>query len=268
MSWRPGIAVLSAALACTGLVACADDEPEQATVQIGVATAPSLESAFDDMIAAFEADHPDVRVSLETGRSDSIADGLGGRSDINVFASASEPAMEQVVQEGVAVDPQLFARNHVVLAVPTGNPSGIASLEDLAQPALRVGLCAVDVPCGKAADTLLAAAGVFPADPERNDGSRALAARLAGNELDVGIVYRTDVASSHGWVSRAVVDPRDQELEQAAGTTRYVVARVPGGEGGPDAEAERAATEDFLELVLSDQGRRALEAAGLGTLPG
>lgn len=266
MSWRPGFAVLSAALACTGMAACTDEEPEEATVKIGVAAAPSLEGAFDDMIAEFEADHPDVRVTLELGRSDDIGESLAGRTDINVFASASEPVMEEVVQQGVAVDPRLFARNHVVLAVPSGNPHGISALADLAEPELRVGLCAVDTPCGGAADTLLTAAGVAPVDPVRNDGSRALTARLAGNELDVGIVYRTDVAASHGWVSRAVIDPEDRELEQAAGTTRYVVARIPGGEDGPDAEAERRAAEDFLELVLSDRGRSALEAAGLGTL--
>ena len=263
---RPGLAVLAAALACTGLVACAEPEPEP--IRIGVATAPSLAEAFTDMIGTFEEEHPDVTVDLETGRSDTLAGGLPGRTDINVFASASEEAMDELVRAGVAVDPRLFARNHVVLAVPTGNPGGVESLQDLDQPDLRVGLCAVDVPCGRAADTLLDAAGVEPAEPQRNDGSRALAARLAGNELDAGIIYRTDVASSHGWVTQAVVDPADRELEQAAGTTRYVVARIPAGETGPDGEAVREATEEFLELVFSDRGRRALQSAGLGTPPG
>ena len=107
------------------------------------------------------------------------------------------------------------------------------------------------------------AAGVLPVDVERDPGSRALTARLADNELDVGIVYRTDVASSHGWVSQAEVNRHDRELAAAAGTTRYTLARVPGGEDGPDAEAERAAAEKFMELVTSDRGRRAFENAGL-----
>ncbi len=36
---------------------------------------------------------------------------------------------------------------------------------------------------------------------------------------------------------------------------------------GPDAGAERAAASEFLDLVTSDRGRRALEIAGLAPLP-
>lgn len=255
--------MLSAALACAGLVACVKEEPAAGAVTIGLAAAPSLSDAFTELIGVFEKQNPDVRVSMELGRSDAIAAGLESRADINVFASASEEAMELVVDSGVAAGPRVFARNHVVVAVPSGNPRQVSGLRDLERADLRVGLCALEVPCGKAADTLLAAAGVQPGEVERDAGSRALAARLADNELDVGIVYRTDVASSHGWVSQAEVNPRDRELAAAAGTTRYVLARIPAGAEGPDADAERMATTEFMELVASDRGRRAFENAGL-----
>ena len=265
MNRSRGVSVLTIALACTVVGACATQEPEDETTTIGVAAAPSLTAAFTEMIDIFEDEHPGVTVSLELGRSDTIAAGLPGRDDINIFASASEEAMQQVVDAGVAVDPRVFARNHVVVAVPSGNPRRITGLRDLERPDLRVGLCAMDVPCGKAAETLLSAAGVEPPGVERDSGSRALAARLADN--DVGIVYRTDVAASHGWVAQVEVDQRDRELAQAAGTTRYSVARVVRGEEGADSEGERAATDDFLELVVSDRGRRALENTGLAPLP-
>ena len=265
MNRSRGVSVLTIALACTVVGACATEEPEDETTTIGVAAAPSLSAAFTEMIDIFEDEHPGVTVSLELGRSDTIAAGLPGRDDINVFASASEDAMQQVVDAGVAVDPRVFARNHVVVAVPSGNPRRITGLRDLERPDLRVGLCAMDVPCGKAAETLLSAAGVEPPGVERDSGSRALAARLADN--DVGIVYRTDVAASHGWVAQVEVDQRDRELAQTAGTTRYSVARVVRGEEGADSEGERAATDDFLELVVSDRGRRALENTGLAPLP-
>ncbi|AWH91050.1 molybdenum ABC transporter substrate-binding protein [Dietzia lutea] len=267
MNRSRGGSVLTIALACTVVGACAAEEPEGATMTIGIAAAPSLSAAFTEMIDLFEEEHPGVTVSLELGRSDVLAAGLPGRDDINIFASASENAMQEVVNAGVAVDPRVFARNHVVVAVPSGNPRRITGLRDLERPDLRVGLCAMDVPCGEAAETLLSAAGVEPPGVERDSGSRALAARLADNDIDVGIVYRTDVAASHGWVAQAEVDQRDRELAQAAGTTRYSVARVVRGEEGSDAERERAATDDFLELVISDRGRRALEDSGLAPLP-
>ncbi|MDV8003119.1 molybdate ABC transporter substrate-binding protein [Rhodococcus sp. IEGM 1408] len=182
-------------------------------------------------------------------------------------SSASEEVMALAVEQGTATDPQVFARNHVVVAVQSGNPREVRGLADLARPELRVGLCDLEDPCGRAADVLLAAAGVVPPEVNRDEGSRALAARLAGNELDVGIVYRTDVAFSHGWVTQADVDERDRELVQATGMTRYVLARVPGGEDGQDAGAERTAAGEFRRLVTSDRGRLALENAGLDALP-
>ncbi len=264
MPRRPGLTVLSLALACTGIASCAAAQPEDEILTIGVAAAPSLSTAFTEIISDFEADNPGVRVSLELGRSGEIAKSLPGRTDINVFASAGAEAMDLAVAEGTAVDPQIFAHNHVVLAVPSGNPRQVTGLDDLERDDLRVGLCSIDVPCGRAADALLAAAEVTPPEVvDRAAGSRALTARLADNEVDVGIVYRTDVASSHGWVSEADVDARDRELEQAAGTTRYLLARVPGGDNGPDARAEAAAADEFTELVLSDRGRRALQNSGL-----
>lgn len=268
MPRAPGLAALSLALVCAGVAACTEAESEQRAFTLGVAAAPSLSGAFTEIISIFEADNPGVRVSLELGRSNEIADSLASRTDINVFASASEETMSTVVASGVAVDPRVFARNHVVLAVPTGNPGRVVGLADLERDDLRVGLCDVTVPCGRAGDSLLAAARVAPRDVERTAGSRALTARLAGNELDAGVVYRTDVASSRGWVVEVEVDPRERELEQAAGETRYVLARVPAGDEGPDRDAEAAAADSFAELVLSDRGRQALRNSGLGALPG
>lgn len=267
MGRHPGVAVMGLALACSGLAACSEAEPEESVITIGVASAPSLSEAFTEIIGIFEREHPGVRVHLELGRSDDVSRGLAGRTDINVFASASEEAMAYAVERGSATEPQVFARNHVVMAVPSGNPRQVRGLDDLARPGVRVGLCEVTAPCGKAAETLLAAAGVTPATVTREVGSRALSSRLADNELDVGIIYRTDVAGSHGWVARAESDPAERTLMQEAGTTRYTLARVPGGEDGPDAEAERSASAEFRELVTSDRGRTALENAGLEVLP-
>ncbi|MDV8002011.1 molybdate ABC transporter substrate-binding protein [Rhodococcus sp. IEGM 1408] len=267
MIGRRVTAVLVVALACGGVSACTAEESEPTVISIGVAAAPSLSGAFTELIGIFEQENPDVRVHLELGRSHTIAEGLADRTDINVFASASEQAMTLALEQGTVTDTQVFARNHVVVAVPSGNPREVTGLADLSRPDLRVGLCELEAPCGQAADLLLGAAGVVTPDVDRDEGSRGLAARLADNELDVGLVYRTDVASSNGWVTLADVDERDRALIQATGMTRYVLARVPGGEDGPDAGAERAAAGAFRELVTSDRGRRALENAGLDALP-
>lgn len=267
MGRGPGVALMGLALACSGLAACAAEEAEGTVVTIGVASAPSLSDAFTEIIEIFERENPGVRVHLELGRSVELSEGLANRTDINVFASASEEAMAYVVEQGVATETQVFARNHVVMAVPSGNPRQVRGLEDLERPGVRVGICDESLPCGKAAKTLLTAAGVTPPAVTLEVGSRALSSRLADNELDVGIVYRTDVAGSHGWVTQTDVDPREQEMMREAGTTRYILSRVPRGEDGPEAEDERVASAEFRALVTSDRGRRVLENAGLEALP-
>lgn len=268
MALRPRLAVLSLALACTAVVGCAGSEAELLVIDIGVAAAPSLAAAFTELIEVFENEHPGVRVSLAVGRSDDLADSLRGRTEINVFASASEEAMGPLVAEGVAVDPRIFARNHVVLAVPSGNPRGVAGLKDLERGDLRVGLCDAAIPCGEAADALLAQALVVPGRVERLASSRALTSQLAESQVDAGIVYRTDVAGAHGWVTEVEVDEREAALEESAGTTRYVLARVPGGDTGSDADSKAAAADEFTKLVLSDLGRHALQSSGLEPLTG
>lgn len=258
------IAVLTAAAAGLALVACTPDESEEATVTLGVAIAPSLAGAFNELIGVFEAENPGTRVHLELGRSAEIAEKLGDRTDLNVFASANEAAMDLAGGQGTVTEVEVFARNHVVLAVPSGNPAGVTGLADLARPELRVALCDQVVPCGSAAELLLGEAGVDPAVDSRGDGSRALAARLADNEFDAGIIYRTDVAASVGWVAQVAVTERERELTQAAGAIRYHLARVPGGERDGEArEAAKEAGDAFRALVTSERGRRALENAGL-----
>lgn len=264
---RRSLVAAAAVLALT--TACATDDAESIDVTLGVAAAPSLAGAFTELIDVFESEHEYVKVHLELGRSGQIAENLGERTDLHVFSSASDEAMDAAVDDGTAVEPRVFARNHVVLAVPSGNPGGVSTLADLSRDELRVGLCAPDVPCGRAADSLLGAAGVAPVVDDRDSGSRSLASSLGGNEFDVGIIYRTDVAASHGWVSQVGVDAAERNLTQEAGAVTYSIARVPSGEDdGPVGEAERTAGDEFRELVLSDRGRRALESAGLQPFTG
>lgn len=267
MPRRPIIAALTAAAAGFALVACAPAESETDTVTIGVAVAPSLAGAFSELISVFETEHPGTRVNLELGRSGELAESLGDRTDVNVFASASETAMDLAVAAGTVTNVQVFARNHVVLAVPSGNPADVTGLADLSRPELKVGLCDEVLPCGIAADLLLGEAGMDPGVEARNGGSRALSARLADNEVDAGIIYRTDVAASVGWVSQVAVDEHERKLTQEAGAIWYSLARVPGGErDGEDGESAREIGGAFRDLVTSERGRVALENAGLQPL--
>src|SRR5690606_30018698 len=88
----------------------------------------------------------------------------------------------------------VFATNTLVVVVPRGNPAGVESIADLADPAVRVVTCDAAVPCGRAASELLELnrIEVVPVSLEQNVS--AVLAKVAAGEADAGLVYATDAA--------------------------------------------------------------------------
>lgn len=255
-----GVAAVLALSACSGDAGGAQEQT------LTVLAAASLTDVLTLVAEDLEADHPGATVDLSFASSSTIVQQVSEGAPADVIALAGPGPLEQLPAELRLGDPVTFTTNSLELAVPPDNPAGITGVEGLTDEGIRLVLCQPQVPCGEATTALLGRLGIEPTVASEERDARATLTKVELGEADVGIVYRTDVAASHGWVSVAEVDPRDRELAQAAGTTRYTVARIPGGEIGPDAEAERAATDDFLELVTSDRGRRALENAGLAPL--
>ena len=131
-----------------------------------------------------------------------------------------------------------------------GSAERISGPQSLADPDLLVGLCAVQVPCGRYASDAMVRAGVEPEVDTFESDVRALTTKLAIGELDVGVVYATDVAS------------RPDEIEVVAtldgAEARYPIAAIMDAPHPDHAAA-------FVEFVLSGEGRAVLEAAGFGT---
>ncbi|MDF2990179.1 MAG: ABC-type molybdate transport system, periplasmic component [Microbacterium sp.] len=232
------------------LAACASPAPEPAASgdQLGgtleVYAAASLQRSFDEISAAFEAAHPGVTVSAVYDGSSTLATQIGEGAPADVFASADEKNMAKVVAQ--APDPQIFAANTLVIAVPTGNPGMVRSLADLAR--VTTVLCAPEVPCGAASQTLLSNAGVAvsPASAEQN--VTAVLTKIAAGEADAGLVYATDV------VGRDDVEAIVPDGAEAV-VNRYPIAALA------DAPNPDAATA-FVSFVESDEGQRILADAG------
>ena len=64
--------------------------------------------------------------------------------------------MDKLTDEELnGTDPVVFATNLLTIIVPAGNPAGVTGVEDLANPDLKVVLCAEEVPCGNYANQIL-----------------------------------------------------------------------------------------------------------------
>lgn len=249
---------VTAATFCTAVLAaagCAAGDAGMTTVS--VAAAASLTDVYTALGARYEAENPGTTVSFDFGSSGTLAAQLPERRDIDLFASAGPAAMDTAVRAGAAHDPVTFASNHVVLAVPVGNPAGITGLADLADPRRRVALCDPNAPCGAASESLLSAAGVKPSVDTREPSVRAVLTKISVGEVDAGLVYGTDVAASNGRTERVAVDVREAGLERAAGATDYEIA-LTGEEDSPRAHAAHA----FRNFLLSEVSAAALHERG------
>ncbi|WP_273654093.1 molybdate ABC transporter substrate-binding protein [Cellulomonas fimi] len=244
----------AAPTAATGASGSAD----ALTGTLTVFAAASLKPAFDELTSAFADAHPavDVRPATYDGSS-TLATQLVAGARADVLASADESTMATVVDAGLVEGaPTVFTTNTLQVVVPAGNPRGVASLADLAALASsggRVVLCAVQVPCGAASQRVLAAAGVTLAPASEEQSVTAVLTKVAAGEADAGLVYRTDVLAAGDDVEGVDVD------EAADAVNRYPIAVLGTGvRSAPDAAVAQA----FVDLVLSDAGRRVLAAHG------
>ncbi|MCW3492150.1 molybdate ABC transporter substrate-binding protein [Microbacterium sp. SSM24] len=257
-------ALIAGALAVAGCAAEGDEpagpvspgpsEPavtEELTGELTIYAAASLGTAFDELATQFEARHPQLEVlPISYDGSSTLATQLIEGAPADVFASADEKNMQKVVDAGLATAPELFASNTLVIAVPAGNPGGVESVEDLGDDGLTVVLCAPEVPCGAASQTLLDDDGVTvtPASLEQN--VTAVLTKVAAGEADAGLVYVTDVQGRD-----------DVESIDAAGAddvvNHYPIAALSDS-GNP------AAAAAFVEFVLSEKGRTLLDGFGFG----
>src|SRR5215472_6748984 len=126
-----------------------------------VFAATSLTAAFDKIGAQFEKANPGVTAKFNYNGSSSLATQITQGAPADVFASAAPSNMKTVTDAGLASGtPKIFAANSGEIMVETGNPMKITSVKDLANPAVKVVVCAPEVPCGKVATAVFKNAGV------------------------------------------------------------------------------------------------------------
>lgn len=220
--------------------------------ELTIFAAASLSGAFDELSSQFEEQHPDVDVlPISYDGSSVLATQLIEGASADVFASADENNMTKVVDAGLTDDPQDFATNIMQIAVAPDNPKSVDGLPALADDDLIVVLCALEVPCGNAAHTLLDAAGVAltPASEEQN--VTAVLAKVKSGEADAGLVYRTDVAAAEGAVTGIDIGGAEQA------TNIYPLSALADA-------ANPEAAQAFIDFVLSDAGQAVLNDFGFG----
>ncbi|MGB7980481.1 MAG: molybdate ABC transporter substrate-binding protein [Candidatus Nanopelagicales bacterium] len=219
------------------------------TGEILVFAAASLTEPFTTIGAQLESDHPGTTVTFSFAGSSALATQITTGAPADVFAPASASAMDQVIEAGTAATAVTFATNTLAIAVPPSNPGGVASLADLADPAVKVALCQEQVPCGTVAQKVLANADVAIAPVTLEPDVKAVLTKVRIGEVDAGLVYVSDVVAAGDDVARISI-PADVNA-----STSYPIAVLTEG-------PTRAAAQAFVDEVRSERGQAVLQSAG------
>ena len=234
------------------VVGCGDsDEPASGPAKrevVTVFTPPPLQPVLGEVAKAFERAHPDTTMRFNSAHMPSLVSQLEQGLRTDLFATPDIESMKQVESAGQVVERKPFARNQLVIVVPSGNPDGIKGVADLADPRPVIALCARELPCGRLTEQLLRRTGTrASADSSEAGGSPAVVSKVATGDVDAGLAFSTDVSAAAGKVE-AVTLPVDQRV-----SVEIPLATLSGA-------SQRA--KDFVAFLGSEEGLRIIERFG------
>ena len=221
-----------------------------------VYAASSLTDAFNDLERSFEARNADVDVALSYGGSQLLKLQISEGAPSDVFASADEAIMRELVAGGHAEPSQTFASNELVVVVPEDNPANIRALAELTR-AERLVIGARNVPVGAYTRALLSRASeqygaafeasVLACVVSEESNVRLVRAKVELGEADAAIVYRTDAAGAR---LKQLTIPADLNVRAS-----YPIAVLTRA-------LEPVLARRWVAYVLSPEGQAALGARG------
>lgn len=191
------------------------------------------------------------------GASSTLATQITQGAPADVFASANTTIPDQLFAKKLVLEPVVFTRNRLVLAVPSSNPAGIRSVYDLKKQGVKLVIAAATVPVGSYTLQVLRQMGltsVLSNVVSRESDVRSVLAKVALGEADAGFVYSTDAKTVLGKVNVIKIPAWAQPK------VTYAMAVV-------SSSTHKTAAKKFIREVLSRAGQRKLLAAGFLPVP-
>lgn len=233
-------------------------EPRKPETELVVFAAASLREVFTALGETFKASHPAVNITFNFAGTQELRTQLEQGAAADVFASADQKHMGELVTAKRVTGPQTFARNEPVVAVAKEQEKKLKAFSDLPK-AKRIVIGTPEVPIGRYTLQIFDNAtqklgGDFRKKVEAKVVSRELnvkqvLAKVALGEADAGIVYRTDALASKDPVAVVAIPA---ELNVIAEYPIAVVSDAP----------HPTLAADWLKLVSSAEGSEALKKSG------
>lgn len=254
-AWLTAIVVFS----LSGWIVCAQDRPH---LRLTIYAATSLTDVFEEIRDAYVKVNPDVEVLLNFASSSTLSAQINAGAPADIFASANELQMDNVVDAGRVnhEDVETFAHNRLALIVPAENTANLESIEQLAENSVLLVLAAEGTPIRAYTDAMLTSydavqgadfrARVMANLASEESNVRLVVARVALGEADAGIVYQSDAFGDVA--DRVITIPIAERHNQLAS---YPIAPLIDA-------SNPALAESFARFVRSEDAQALLAAHG------
>ncbi|MCD7734547.1 MAG: molybdate ABC transporter substrate-binding protein [Clostridiales bacterium] len=246
----------------------AEETSSDVEVTLNVFIAASLNNAFEELKANYEAEHPNVTITLNAASSGTLLTQIQEGYDCDIFFSASTKEIDQLEEEGRIVDGTRtdLLKNEVVVITWQGSGTTVTGLDSLSEAA-SIALADGSVPVGRYTRTALQATGVLDSSLTASDITTAeVSEALGGVEInecanvsavlqavaegsnEVGTVYYSDAYSE---IDR--IEILEHVSTDLTGNIIYPVAQIVPLDESAVSEEQTAAAEEFLAYITSDE---------------
>lgn len=274
------LAAVLAAVMVFSLAGCAGNKNESKDskkesgkkTEIQVFIAASLNTVMTELAKEYQKDHPDVKITYNADSSGTLLTQIEEGYECDLFFSAAQKQMDQLEEDGLVVDGtrKNVVNNQVIVVTRKDSKTKIKGLETL-KDAKSIALAGGSVPVGKYTRAALISIGKLKKveDPatitteevskalggveisEQDNVSKVLSAVVEGS-CEVGTTYYSD---TYGYEKN--LDILEKVSYDLTGDVIYPIAEVKNDEAD---KAQKAAAEDFLKFVTSDQSKKVFDS--------
>ncbi|MDR3593127.1 MAG: molybdate ABC transporter substrate-binding protein [Negativicutes bacterium] len=250
------IAILAVALIAAGCGGKQTPPPAAQPVELNISAAVSLKDALAEIQKNYAAKAPNIKLVYNLGASGTLQQQIEQGAPADLFISAAPKQMNDLEAKNLVnkATRKNLVENKLVLVVPQNSTLGLDKFEDITKPEVQkiaIGEPAV-VPAGQYAQQVLQKLGLWDKVKDKavqaKDVRTVLAYVETGN-VEAGIVYKTDAASSPK-VKIAATAP-----EGSHEPILYPVAVLSGTK-------QQQAAADFLAYLTGPESKAVFEKYG------
>lgn len=231
--------------------------------EVTVFAAASLKAAFSELGANYEANHTNIKLNFNFDGSTNLKTQLLNGATADVFASADYKNLNAVAGSHLIVNStiQTFAKNRLVIIVPSSNTAGVTSVSDITKSGVKIVIGDTNVPIGNYTRTFLKSitnsstefvdfqTKVLSNVVSQESSVSNIVTKVSLGEADLGIVYTTDAASAGSKVTQIPI-----------ADAYNVIAVYPIGELAATKHSTEA--NGFISYVMSPDGQALMAKYG------